>query len=82
MVRLGVEQGRYQDAADAIQRAMNLWVERERQRLELLDSLDEAVDSIEAGDYTEYDESSLEMLPSIVANRARARLEAAECASA
>ncbi len=82
LVRLGIEQGRYQDFAGAIQRALNLWVEQERMRLELFDSLDEAVDAIEAGEYTEYSEESLAMLPSIVANRSRTRLKATECASA
>jgi len=82
LVRLGIEQGRYENAVAAVQRAMNLWVESERKRLELLDSLDEAVDAIEAGEYTEYDEESLARLPAIVANRSRVRLDSAECASA
>ncbi len=82
MIRLGIEQGRYQDPTDAIHRAMNLWVERERMRLELLDSLDEAAASIEAGEYTEYTEETLAQLPSVVANRCKARWDARECASA
>ena len=44
LVRLGIEQGRYRDADGAVQRALNLWVEQERLRLEPIpDSLDEAV---------------------------------------
>lgn len=50
LIRLGIEQGRYRDSADAIQRAMDLWVDRERNRLELIASLDESADSIEAGE--------------------------------
>jgi Arc/MetJ-type ribon-helix-helix transcriptional regulator len=82
LIRLGIEQGRYRDSADAIQRAMELWVERERVRLELVASLDEAADSIEGGEYTEYTEETLAQLPSDVAKRAKTRLAAQECASA
>jgi len=82
LIRLGIQQGRYQDAEQAVQSAMDLWIERERIRLELFASLDEAVASIEAGNYTEYTEETLANLPSEVASRCKARLEAAECASA
>lgn len=82
LIRLGIEQGRYRNSADAVSRALDLWVERERQRLELLASLDGAADSIEAGEFTEYTEESLAQLPAEVAKRCRARLAAKECASA
>jgi Arc/MetJ-type ribon-helix-helix transcriptional regulator len=50
LIRLSIDQGRYKDPADAVQHALDLWVERERSRLELLASLDEAAESIEEGD--------------------------------
>jgi Arc/MetJ-type ribon-helix-helix transcriptional regulator len=82
LIRLGIEQSRYKDSADAVQHALSLWVERERSRLELLASLDEAVESIESGEYTEYTEETLAQLPSDVANRCKARLADEKCASA
>ena len=82
LIRLGIEQGRYRDSADAVHRAIDLWVEGERCRLELLASLDEAADSIEAGEFTEYSEETLAQLPSDVADRCKARLAVHACASA
>jgi len=81
-IRIGVEQGIYQNSADAIHRAMDQWVERERERLELIASLDAAAESIEAGEFVEYTEESLANLASDVAKRNKSRLAARECASA
>jgi Arc/MetJ-type ribon-helix-helix transcriptional regulator len=81
-IRAGIEQGRYHDSADAIHRAMDQWVERERERLELIASLDAAADSIEAGEFIEYSQEALANLPSDVAKRNKSRLAARECASA
>jgi Arc/MetJ-type ribon-helix-helix transcriptional regulator len=82
LIRLGVEQGRYRDSADAIHNAMDQWVERERERLELVASLDAAADSVEAGEFVEYTQEALGNLPSDVAKRNKPRLAARECASA
>jgi Arc/MetJ-type ribon-helix-helix transcriptional regulator len=78
LIRLGIEQGRYRDSAEAIQHALNLWVERERSRLELLASLDEAVESIEAGDgdITLNSEEEIAQYVEDISRRGRARLAA------
>jgi Arc/MetJ-type ribon-helix-helix transcriptional regulator len=41
-IRQGIANGRYQTAEDAVRDAMSRWEERERTRLELLATLDEA----------------------------------------
>jgi putative addiction module CopG family antidote len=78
-VRMGIETGRYRDAAEAVGHALDQWVERERQRIELLASLDAAADSIESGEYTEYTEETLSNLASDVARRCKSRLAAGQC---
>ncbi len=76
LIRLGIEQGRYRDSADAIQRAMDLWVERERVRLELLAAIDAGDDSSESEDIVlEWDEDIAQFVKGIE-QRGRAKLAA------
>jgi len=49
-VRHGVQTGRVRDPAQAVQEALSLWVERERRRAELLESLDAAEASLARGE--------------------------------
>jgi putative addiction module CopG family antidote len=77
-----VMNGRFSNTTEALRSAVDLWVERERVRMELLASLEDAIDSVEAGEYTEYDEESLANLPAVVAERNRARQGIPQCTSA
>jgi len=47
IIRLGIEQGRYQDEAEAVRSALDSWVERERERLELIAAIEEGEQSLE-----------------------------------
>jgi len=76
LIRLGIEQGRYRDSADAVNRAMDLWVERERVRLELLAAIDAGDDSPESEDIVlESDEDIAQFIKGIEL-RGRAKLAA------
>jgi putative addiction module CopG family antidote len=71
-----VMNGRFSNTTEALRSAVDLWVERERVRMELLASLDDAANSMEAGQYTEYDETSVVSLPDAVAERNKVRQDA------
>jgi putative addiction module CopG family antidote len=73
-VRMGVQDGRYQDPSDAVHRAMGSFVKRERNRLELIASLDEAEASLAAGEGKTYTEETLHELAEDVERRGLARL--------
>jgi putative addiction module CopG family antidote len=76
VIRLGIEQGRYKDSADAVQRAIDLLVERERVRLELLAAIDAGDDSPESEDIVlESDEDIADFFEG-VKQRGRATLAA------
>ena len=75
-VHLGIEQGRFKDSADAVNHAMELWVERERSRLELLAAIDAGDASLEQDDIVlDSDEDLAEFMKGIE-ERGRARLAA------
>jgi Arc/MetJ-type ribon-helix-helix transcriptional regulator len=75
-VHLGVEQGRFKDSADAVNHALDQWVERERSRLELLTAIDAGDDSLEQDDIVlDSDEDLAEFIKGIE-QRGRARLAA------
>jgi putative addiction module CopG family antidote len=76
-----VETGRYQSPAAAIHRAMELWVERERTRLELIEAIEEGERSLEAGEFVDLDsdEAIAEMIEG-VKRRGRASLAASDAA--
>jgi Arc/MetJ-type ribon-helix-helix transcriptional regulator len=75
-VHLGVEQGRFKDSADAVNHALDQWVERERSRLELLAAIDAGDDSPEQDDIDlDSDEDLVEFIKSIE-KLGRARLAA------
>jgi putative addiction module CopG family antidote len=48
-VRQAIESGRLAQEEDAVREALSLWEERERSRMELLASLDEAEADMKAG---------------------------------
>ncbi len=76
VVRHAVETGRVHDVEQAAREAIDLWVERERHRAELLESLDAAEASLARGEGTPITKDSMKSLTSEVMARARARIDA------
>ena len=70
-IRQGIANGRYQTAEDAVRDAMSRWEERERTRLELLATLDEAEADLETGRYTDYSNGTLPLLADELKREAR-----------
>lgn len=73
-VRRAIETGRLRSEEDAIQEALALWEERERQRAEFLLTLDDARASLARGEGRDITQESMRQLASEVKERGRARL--------
>lgn len=73
-VRRAIESGRVRSEQDAIEQALTLWAERERQRTEFLLSLEESKASLARGEGREITEDSMRQLAGEVKERGRARL--------
>lgn len=73
-VDLGIQEGRFRDPEEAVQRALAQWEKRERARVELLASLDLAEQSLEAGEGETYTSETLHGLVESVRERGTARL--------
>lgn len=73
-LRQAIETGRLHSEDDAVQEALALWEERERQRAELLLTLDEARASLARGEGRVITQQSMQQLASEVKERGRARL--------
>jgi Arc/MetJ-type ribon-helix-helix transcriptional regulator len=76
LVRQAIESGRLHGEEDAVQEALSLWEERERARVELIASLDEAEASIDRGEGIVITPESMRELAEDVKQRGRARLSA------
>jgi Arc/MetJ-type ribon-helix-helix transcriptional regulator len=76
-----IESGRLRSEEDAVQEALVLWEERERQRIEFLSTLDEARASIARGEGREITQESMQQLAHEVKERGHARLLAELTAS-
>jgi Arc/MetJ-type ribon-helix-helix transcriptional regulator len=72
--RRAIESGRLHTEQDAVQEALALWEERERQRAEFLLTLDDARASIARGEGRAITQESMRELASEVKERGRARL--------
>jgi Arc/MetJ-type ribon-helix-helix transcriptional regulator len=72
--RRAVEAGRLQSEEEAVQAALALWEERERRRLELLATHDEARASLARGEGRVITQESMRELAAAVRDRGRARL--------
>jgi len=81
MVKRAIESGRFSQEEEAVQEALALWEERERRRLEILASLDEAEASLSRGDGRPITDESLKALAEDIKQRGRARLAAERNAS-
>lgn len=75
-VRRAVETGRVKRTEEAVQQALELWVERERTRDELLAAIDEAEASLARGEGILITKESMKELAEDVKRRGRARLAA------
>lgn len=72
--RRAIESGRLHSEQDAVQEALALWEERERQRAEFLLTLDEARASLARGEGRVITPENMQQLASEVKERGRARL--------
>jgi putative addiction module CopG family antidote len=75
-IRRAIESGRYHDAEDAVLEAVSLWEVRERKRLDLLASLEEADASLARGEGRIITEQSMRELAEDVKRRGKGRLAA------
>jgi putative addiction module CopG family antidote len=73
-VQLAIESGRLHSEADAVQEALALWEERERERAQFLLSLQERRASVARGEGREITPESMRQLAAEVKERGRARL--------
>ena len=72
-LRRAVEDGRFARREDALRNALDAWVERERQREELLAAIDRGEEDLARGDLLEFD--SAQSLADDVIGRGMARLK-------
>lgn len=73
-VRRAIEGGRLHSEEDAVQEALALWEERERQRAELLLTLEDGKASLARGEGRAITQESMRQLAAEVKERGRARL--------
>ena len=72
--RRAVESGRLHSEEEAVQEALALWAERERRRIEVLATLDDARASLARGEGRVITQESMRKLAAEVRERGRARL--------
>jgi Arc/MetJ-type ribon-helix-helix transcriptional regulator len=72
--RRAIESGRLHSEEDAVQEALALWEERERQRAEFLLTLDDARAALARGEGRNITQESMQQLAHDVKERGRARL--------
>jgi Arc/MetJ-type ribon-helix-helix transcriptional regulator len=72
--RRAIESGRLHTEQDAVQEALTLWEERERQRAEFLVTLEDARASLARGEGRVITQESMRQLAGEVKERGRARL--------
>ncbi len=80
IVRYAIESGRIKREEDAVQEAMTLWERRERARIELVASLDDAEASIQRDAGRAITEESMRELVDEVHHRGLARIAAQKLA--
>jgi putative addiction module CopG family antidote len=81
LVRRAIDSGRFSHEEEAVQEALALWEERERRRLEIVASLDEAEASLARGEGLPITDESMKALAEDVKQRGRTRLAAGRNAS-
>jgi len=81
-VRRAIEDGRVQDATEAVQQALMLWEQRERRRLEIIAAIQDAEASLAAGLGHPITTESMRAIADEVKRRGRARLASEQSSSA
>jgi len=79
-VRQAIESGRFHRAEDAVEEALSLWEERERNRAEFLLTLDDAKASLARGEGRVITQQSMRELAEEVKQRGQARLASEQSA--
>ena len=78
-VKDAIAKGRYQSASEAVHRALNQWVERERTRLELIAAIEDGEQSLqEDGGIVLETEEEIHNYFNGIAERGRVRLSATQ----
>jgi len=77
-VRQAIDSGRLRREEDAVKGALSLWEERERNRVEVLASVDEAETGLARGEGRAITQESMRELAEDVKRRGRARLAAGQ----
>jgi Arc/MetJ-type ribon-helix-helix transcriptional regulator len=75
-VRRAIDTGRLKRAEDAVQQGLELWIERERRRDEILAAIDEAEASLARGEGRIITKASMQQLTDEVHQRGLTRLAA------
>jgi Arc/MetJ-type ribon-helix-helix transcriptional regulator len=75
-IRRAIETGRVKRTEEAVKQALELWVERERSREEILAAIDEADASLAGGEGIVITKTSMQELAEDIKSRGRARLAA------
>jgi Arc/MetJ-type ribon-helix-helix transcriptional regulator len=73
LIEYGVERGRFKDSHEAVQKALEIWEDLERDHIELLLSLDKAEADIAAGNFIECDQEGLKELAEQIKREGRMR---------
>jgi len=73
VVKYAIDSGRLQRAEEAVEEALLLWEERERNRIEILMAVDEAERDLAAVRVTEYTATTLPQLAADLKREARIR---------
>ncbi len=73
LIEYGVERGRFKDSHEAVQKALEIWEDLERDHIELLLSLDKAEADIAAGNFIECDQEDLKELAEQIKREGRMR---------
>jgi putative addiction module CopG family antidote len=73
-IRYAIETGRLRQAEDAVHEALELWMDREREREEILAALDEAEASLARGEGLTITPESMRDLAEDIKQRGRARI--------
>jgi Arc/MetJ-type ribon-helix-helix transcriptional regulator len=80
-IRQAIAAGRLGHAEDALQQALDLWVERERRRGEILAAVDEAEASLARGEGIAVNREALGQMAEDIKRRGRDRLAAQQAPS-
>jgi Arc/MetJ-type ribon-helix-helix transcriptional regulator len=70
-VREAIASGRLSHPENAVEQALSIWVERERNRMEILAALDEAEADLKEGRFTEHSDETLPELAKELKQEAR-----------